>query len=241
MFARWSSMQMFRIACLLALMFATMRAFGTLGSPGFRWMLPAGFVVMALLPWILLAPAGRRRIGLRPATSARWYGLAMLIGAGLALLCGGIGWVLFGNGPDNFYVSIAGNYRGTMPTAGMSLAMAYAIFTIPALLFSPIGEELFFRGFLQEVLALRWSPRAAVLAEASLFGLVHIVHHGLYWSVDGLAVRPASGLLWILLMAATGVTFAWLRARSGSIFPAIIAHMAFNAVMNAVIFLWLWP
>jgi uncharacterized protein len=35
--------------------------------------------------------------------------------------------------------------------------------------------------------------------------------------------------------------FAWLRSSTGSIYPAIAAHAAFNLVMGTCIFLALWP
>jgi membrane protease YdiL (CAAX protease family) len=41
-------------------------------------------------------------------------------------------------------------------------------------------------------------------------------------------------------MFSVALMFAWLRKRSGSIYPAIVAHASFNLTMNAAIFAWLW-
>jgi hypothetical protein len=41
-------------------------------------------------------------------------------------------------------------------------------------------------------------------------------------------------------MFLTALLFAALRRASGSLYPAIAAHMAFNATMNALIFAFLW-
>lgn len=150
----------------------------------------------------------------------------------------GIG--LFGYGEDNWFVTIAGNYRGTLDTAGMDLLRLHLIFTLPALLFSPIGEEIFFRGFLQEALQDRYSVRTSTLLEAGLFGLVPLCHHGLSATVAGIELRPVSGLVWRVPMFCAALLFAWLRRASGSLYPAMAGHAAFNATMNGMIFAALW-
>jgi membrane protease YdiL (CAAX protease family) len=114
------------------------------------------------------------------------------------------------------------------------------MFTIIACLFSPIGEELFFRGFLQKVLEDRHGRTRATVMEAALFALVHLCHHGLLVTAAGVVVQPVSGALWVAQMFLLSLMFAWLRRRSDSIVPAIVAHAAFNAAMNHVIFTRLW-
>ena len=103
-----------------------------------------------------------------------------------------------------------------------------------------IGEEIFFRGLLHGALQQRFGARPAVVSEAGLFGLVHVCHHGLWLAASGWAFRPVSGLLWMLLMFCTALVFSALRQRSGSLGPAIAAHVAFNATMNTFIFAKLW-
>ena len=39
----------------------------------------------------------------------------------------------------------------------------HLVFTIPALLFSPIGEEIFFRGFLQQALQTRFGTALSLI------------------------------------------------------------------------------
>lgn len=51
---------------------------------------------------------------------------------------------------------------------------------------------------------------------------------------------PASGAMWVALMFCTAWMFAWLRKRSGSLWPAIVSHSVFNATMNIFIFNALW-
>lgn len=211
------------------------------GPRDVRWLLPLGFVVMAATPWLLLQREGRLQIGLRRPASTIWFWYAAAAGSLAALLCFAIGASLFGVSFDNWYVSIARNYRQTMDTSSFSLLQLHLVFTLPAMIFSPIGEELFFRGVLQTSLEQKWRHGIATSIECGVFGLVHLCHHGLAAGALGLTLRPISGAIWVVLMFGAAWLFATLRRRSGSLYPAIAAHMAFNLTMNVVIFAALWP
>lgn len=83
---------------------------------------------------------------------------------------------------------------------------------------APLGEELFFRGFMQRGLEVhRGGPRAIVVT-AFVFSAFHL-------DPVGLTARFELGVLFGLL--------AW---RAGSLWPAIAAHAA-NNLISAVIFL----
>ena len=228
------------VVFMLAALFAVMRAAGTLGPPTLRWLLPAGFTIMALTPWLLMNGEGRRQIGLqRPLRPGAWLP-AIALGALASLACFAIGTALFGKGAENWFVSIANNYRGVMDTSGMSLLTLHLVFTLPALIFSPLAEEVFFRGMLQRTLEQHLSERTSTVIESAAFGAVHLCHHGLVLGAAGLGWMPLSGSLWMLLMFCTALLFARIRKRSGSLYPAMAAHAAFNLAMNALIFAALW-
>ncbi|HSI47583.1 MAG TPA: type II CAAX endopeptidase family protein [Ideonella sp.] len=224
----------------LAAVFMGLRASGTLGEQPVRWLLPLGFVAMTALPWLLLTTAGRRAIGLQAPRRAGFVLIGITVGVLASALCFALGVALFGHGAGHWFVSVANSYRRTLDTSGMGLLQLHLIFTLPAVLFSPIGEELFFRGLLQRALEQRFSPARSTLIEAGLFGLVHLCHHGLVLSASGLQLQPASATLWVLLMFATALLFAWLRRASDSLLPAIASHAAFNVTMNVFIFAALW-
>jgi len=227
------------VAIAFALVFAAVRVVGTLGPTSLRWVMPLGFVVMSLLPFLLLDASARRAMGFRLPDN-RGLGFAVALGAAAASTCFVLGLALFGSGADNWFVSIANGYRRMMDTTGWDLVRLHLVFTVPAILFSPIGEEIFFRGFLQHALEQRFSPRASTVAECAAFAVIHLCHHGLYLSAAGVGLRPLSGFLWMLLMFCTAWMFAWLRKTSGSLLPAILSHAVFNLVMNATIFGFLW-
>lgn len=92
-------------------------------------------------------------------------------------------------------MTVAASYRGMLDTATFSMLTLHLVFTLPALLFSPIGEEIFFRGMLQRALEQRFSTRASTMLECAAFGLVHLCHHGLVVGVTGWSIRPLSAAL----------------------------------------------
>jgi membrane protease YdiL (CAAX protease family) len=77
---------------------------------------------------------------------------------------------------------------------------------------APIAEELFFRGLVLGSLQKRFGAGWAVVGSSVFFGATHF--------------QP----LQFAALTAAGVVFALLVVRTGRLGPAIIAHMAFNAV-----------
>ncbi len=232
-----SGVSFFVLAVVAGLLFATLRAVGTIGPGSYRFVLPLGFIIMMLMPLIFLNKEGRKRIGFAKSILSVYYLYAIIAGAALAVTCYGAGLLLFGLSSDNWFVTIKNSYFNTMNTSGISLMMLFIIFTIPALLFSPLGEEIFFRGFLQEALSQKTSYGKAMVIDSLFFALIHLFHHGLVKdAAGGIHFYPLSGFIWVLLMFSTAMVFAWLKKRSGSIFPAVIAHAVFNFVMNLAIF-----
>lgn len=225
------------IGIVAGLLFAFFRALGTIGPQAYRFLLPAGFILMMLIPFIFMDKEGRRRIGLTKSNSLNHYWLAIITGAALSLMCFGAGLFFFGTSADNWYVTIKNSYLNTFDTTGMPVIRLFIIFTIPALIFSPIGEEIFFRGFLQEALSTKLSYNKAMVIDSLFFALVHLFHHGFVKDTAGnIHFYALSGFIWVLFMFITAMAFAWLKKRSGSLLPAIVAHMIFNLVMNVCIF-----
>jgi membrane protease YdiL (CAAX protease family) len=98
--------------------------------------------------------------------------------------------------------------------------------------FAALGEEIGWRGLLVPELARRTGfARAAVVS-----GLVWAVWH--YPLVIPGVMRVDMPPPWYavgcftLLITAMGVAMAWLRLRSGSLWPAVVFHAAHNAVIQ---------
>ncbi len=193
-------------------------------------LIPLSLLLLWPLPWIFLSREGRHAIGLRCASSWRNYGWALLIAA-LALLLSLLPpWLAFGSGSNNWlaaHAAMLDGAAGPMPD-GWAGWLVFAALTIPALLLSPIGEELFFRGMLQTAVGNRWGMRIGLLVQAVAFALAHLAHYG--WQ----PWQPALLLFWLPGMFVTAWLLGWLRLKSGSLFPAMLAHAAFNLGMNAL-------
>jgi len=86
-----------------------------------------------------------------------------------------------------------------------------ASFAIMAIL-APLVEEVVFRGLLYGWIAGRWGTVAAWLVSSILFAAAH--------------VEPAHAILVLPL----GLLFGWLRRRTDSLWPSLVAHAVNNGV-----------
>lgn len=85
-------------------------------------------------------------------------------------------------------------------------------FALAAGIVAPLCEEVAFRGHLASTLHLRHRPAFAVAASALLFGALHL--------------DPLRAPSLILL----GALYGWLAWRTGSVWPAVVAHATNNSV-----------
>lgn len=219
--------------------FTAIRAFAMLGPVAVRPLFLLHCVLMTATPWLLLTKSGRKQAGIQKSDRKLWLAVAPVVGVAASIACFAIGFLLFERTADNWFVSVGNSFRA-QPTPNFSIIQLHLMFTIPAVIFSPIGEEIYFRGVLQRALETRFSPPISSAIESGWFGAAHLIHHGLLLTAAGLAFRPVSGTLWFLLMTLLSLAFAALRKVGNSVVPAVIAHSAFNATMNFFIFGYLW-
>lgn len=76
-----------------------------------------------------------------------------------------------------------------------------------------VFEELAFRGYIQSRLARSMSTRESLLVQAGLFSFIHMVP------------------LIFVSHFVIGLLFGYLRNRTGSLYPGILLHMAWNALV----------
>jgi membrane protease YdiL (CAAX protease family) len=220
------------VSAVLFVVLAGIRAAGLFGPTSTRMLIMLGFFLMWFTPIVFLTKAGRRRIGIRKPVNAKWMVAAPFIGAAGGLTLFALGYWWFGTGPDNWYMSIL---RSWDITDGMQSDLGtltlFLMFAIPSALFSPIGEEIFFRGFVHESFRERWGYRVALAANALAFAAVHGLHHGFQPG----HFRPWSGLLWVALIAGVVMLFQLCKERAGSIWASVLCHSAFNVAMTATV------
>jgi membrane protease YdiL (CAAX protease family) len=90
-------------------------------------------------------------------------------------------------------------------------ATAFVVNSAMIVLVAPFVEELFFRGIGVRALTV-FGTVAAIVLSGIVFGAVHGV----------LGALPPLALF--------GIGLAWIRVRSGSIWPGFIAHAAYNGI-----------
>ena len=90
------------------------------------------------------------------------------------------------------------------------------------------AEELFFRGWLLQLLLRHMRPRFAVILQAALFALPQ--------SIAALFMSPLQGIVYTVIYAwfAIGVIGGWAAVRTRSILPSQVAATAFNLILTAL-------
>jgi membrane protease YdiL (CAAX protease family) len=121
----------------------------------------------------------------------------------------------------SFVVSQLGPQPEGVREVTQGLQRVQALQTLAVLgLLAPIAEELVFRGLLYGWLAGRWSNLVAFILSSLAFAAAH--------------TEP----LHILMVLPLGFWFGWLRWRTGSLVPTIVAHIINNTIaVSAAVFL----
>jgi membrane protease YdiL (CAAX protease family) len=86
------------------------------------------------------------------------------------------------------------------------------LFFVLAVLFAPLFEELFFRGFLYKAFRTSWGWLPGALTSGAVFALAHMQ------------------LTLFVPLLALGVALAWVYERTGSLWTSITMHALFNGV-----------
>lgn len=195
------------------------------------------FLAMIALPWVLLTREGRQGIGLVRPSRWRWVIPAGAAGAASAVLLHVIATALWGSTTSSPFVYISLSYANVPAVLedGDRLVF-FIIFAIIGMLFSPIGEEILYRGLAHEALASRWGNPKAALIDAGAFAVTHLAHFGLVFVAGAWAFLPLPALLWVSAMFLASLLFFGFRMLTGSLVGAIVAHAGFNLAMNWVIF-----
>ena len=112
----------------------------------------------------------------------------------------------------------------------------FAIMAITGMTFSPIGEELFFRGIVHSSFAKSIGEKKASIVDSSAFALTHISHFGLVFINNKWDFFVIPTILWVTSMFLVSLLFYHFRKKSNSILGAILCHSAFNLGMIYCIF-----
>ena len=178
----------------------------------------------AVVVWILIVRTGSltwAQMGW-PTLVARRQGVLRAIGIAVAVML-----------PVTFGLLIVGGVIGALlgvdapdvlPEARTS-AEALMV-ALSAALIIPIGEELFFRGFILTAWRRDLGERSALVRSALFFALIHVVNISTDTFVEGLS----QALLQTAVILPVGLVFGWLFLRHGMA-AAIAAHVTYNSLL----------
>ncbi len=164
-----------------------------------------------------LAAKGRRGAGLIYLAAYLAPPILIAAGIGLVLLTGYQHWAF----SQNLHA-----FQLTLTNILTQTALAFTL-ALPFHMIFTFGEEFGWRGYLLPRLALLGGIPAAIITGV-IWGLWHaplIVQDG--FNYPG---HPWLGVVMMVVFTVPlGMVFAWLRFRSGSVWPPTLAHAALNA------------
>jgi len=116
-----------------------------------------------------------------------------------------------------FIIGIVLTFYGANLEESSNITDLEQIFSLPSIFFivafQPIGEEIFFRGFLLDKISSLAGRETAIVVTSILFGIAHLTYGNIYPAI-------MTGIL--------GLILAYMVVKTKSLTTAIIAHIFFN-------------
>ena len=192
--------------------------------------------ISAIAPFIFLRKPGLKKIGITKPHKYNRLLIAFVSGliASIALYFLGEG--LYGKSYENWYTYIGKSYNIPKGIKVNDKTILFSIMTFTGMTFSPVGEELFFRGIVHSSFEKSIGEKKASIVDSSAFALTHISHFGLVFINNRWNFFTTPTIIWVASMFLVSLMFFAFRKYSGSILGAIICHSAFNSGMIYCIF-----
>ena len=130
----------------------------------------------------------------------------------IAVLIYAIAFIFFFGEPTTITELPGGTSWESSPTALILTFISICILT-------PISEELLFRGYMLDALNRLHGKWPAIIISSIIFGMVHFDPFTMGMATIG------------------GVIYGWIRMRTGSLVPGIVAHAMWNTMALMVTYL----
>lgn len=200
-------------------------------------LIPLIFVLMIIAPVIFLTISGRRDIGIRKPTNYYWLFYSFLAGMSLCAVIFMAAELLFNETISNWFVYISRSYKvSNNGLAERDRLIFFIIYAVIGMTFSPIGEELFYRGIIHGSFATQFGDQKASVFDSLAFALTHLAHFGIIYNSGTWSFPFLSALLWVFFMFIASRLFFLCKENAGSILGAIFSHAGFNLTMMYFIF-----
>ncbi len=113
---------------------------------------------------------------------------------------------------DMLLTSLGVDPPSAVPPELTQTGLGFAIVAVLAVVVAPVAEETFFRGFILSGIGKRFGYAWGIVVSALLFSIAHM---------------QLGAFLPIFIL---GILLAWLYVKTGSIWPCILTHFAYNSI-----------
>ena len=193
-------------------------------------------IISAIVPFIFLSKKGRITIGLTKPTNYKWLFYSLMAGILISTIIFLIGSALYSDTFNNWYVYIGKSYNLTENLSSQDRMIYFVIYAITGMTFSPIGEELFFRGIVHSSFSASLGNNKATIIDSLSFALTHLAHFGIVYISGVWKLFLIPSILWVLGMFLTSIVFIKCKEKTGSLLGAMVSHAGFNLSMIYFIF-----
>jgi membrane protease YdiL (CAAX protease family) len=195
------------------------------------------FIFMWFAPFIFLTKKGRTYIGIKKPDNYYWLLYSFLIGILACAVIYAVGVLLYNHSLNNWYVYISKSTTASVTHfTGATKFTRFLILAIIGMAFSPIGEELFYRGIIHGSFVPKRGEHSASIIDSQAFALTHLAHFGIIYIAGNWRFLFIPSLLWMFFMFLASRLFYLCKVRTGSILGAIASHAGFNLAMMYFIF-----
>ena len=170
-------------------------------------------------------------MGISKPTNGLWLFYAFVIGILFCSVMFIATTALYDRTIDNCFFYISRTY--SIPNKDY---VTFIIFASIAMTFSPLGEELLYRGVIHSSFAGQLGETKASRIDSLAFALTHLAHFGIVYHMGKWGFLFIPALLWVIGMYFASRLFFVCKQKSGSILGAILCHAGYNLAMMYFIF-----
>ena len=192
--------------------------------------------ISAITPFIFLNKHGLKQIGIKKTNKLQILGYALIVGLAYSFLLYLLGTGMYENTYENWYEYIGKSYNIPDGITAQERKIMFAIMAITGMTFSPIGEELFFRGIVHGSFANSIGDKKASIIDSLAFALTHISHFGIVFVNNKWDFYLVPALIWMMSMFFVSILFFQMKRITNSIWGAVLCHSGFNLGMIYCIF-----
>lgn len=194
------------------------------------------FVIMWFTPIILLTKEGRKYIGINKPRSIIPVLYSFIAGFVFCCFTFALFNILGGSSINNSFIYISQSYNLPREFLESGKLTYFLMFALVGMTFSPIGEELLYRGVVHGSFVGQFGEVKASIFDSLAFAVTHLAHFGIVYTWVGWQFLPLPSLLWVLSMFFASLLFFACKQYCNSILGAIVAHAGYNFGMTYLIF-----